>query len=81
MADNENRIGGGGYVGAALILFDVLLFAGAGAAALAWRPAAAVMVAGLAGVIGVHLLVGVAGYRTVMQRPWPKVPPLQDDDD
>jgi hypothetical protein len=28
-----------------------------------------------------HLVVGIVGYRSVMSRPWPQVPPLEDDDD
>ena len=27
------------------------------------------------------LLVGLTEYRRTMRRPWPKVPPLDDDDD
>jgi hypothetical protein len=28
-----------------------------------------------------NLVVGVVGYRSVMRRPWPRVKPLEDDDD
>jgi hypothetical protein len=28
-----------------------------------------------------HLAVGILGYRETMSRPWPKVPPIKNDDD
>ncbi len=31
--------------------------------------------------LAVHLGLGIAGYREVMNRPWPEVAPLDDEDD
>jgi Flp pilus assembly protein TadB len=42
---------------------------------------AGLMLAGLAGFAVAEILFGVFAYRRVMRRPWPKVPPLVDDDD
>ena len=38
-------------------------------------------VAAFAVILSMHLLAGVFEYRRTMQRPWPDVPPLADDDD
>jgi hypothetical protein len=40
-----------------------------------------VMLAGVVAYFGMHLLVGIVGYRQTMRRPWPKVPPVEDDED
>ena len=45
------------------------------------RRAALIAIGAFAAVLATHLLVGVAEYRRTMQRPWPDVPPLSDDDD
>lgn len=58
-----------------------LLLVGGMYAALLWRPAAYVMLAGLSGRLLNHLAQGIVRYRMVMARPWPKVTPLDDDDD
>jgi hypothetical protein len=39
------------------------------------------MLAAVCGTIAGHLLIGVSEYRRIMRRPWPKVPPLDDEDD
>lgn len=61
-------------------LFVLLAGVGAVAAASGWKPAAILLMVGLAGAIGSHLVVGVAGYRRAMRAPWPHVQPLADDD-
>lgn len=40
---------------------------------------AAVLVAAI--VVAASITRGIVRYRRVMRRPWPKVPPAQDDDD
>lgn len=54
-------------VGAAIVVF--------------WRPGLWLLTAGFAGLLGGHLAVGIVGYRSVMRRTWPKVEPLDSDDD
>ena len=58
-----------------------LLVVGAYGGALGWRGGAFVMLAAVCGRVSGHLLVGVTEYRRIMRRQWPKVPPLDDDDD
>ena len=36
---------------------------------------------GVVGMFATRLVVGVVGYRQTMRRPWPKVPPVEDEDD
>jgi hypothetical protein len=48
---------------------------------LGWRPGAFVAVAGLSGTVLFHLAGGLIEYRRVMRRPWPKVQPLDDEDE
>jgi hypothetical protein len=62
-------------------VFMLLLLLGAGAAIAGRSWGIVLALVGLAGVVGLHLLVGVRGYRRVMRRPWPKVKPIEDDDD
>ena len=38
-------------------------------------------IAGLLAYFVIDLVVGIRSYRHVMGRPWPKVPPVEDDDD
>ena len=60
----------------------LLLLAGAvGAILLDWRTGALIAAAAVIGSIAMHVLQGIASYRRVMRRPWPQVPPLEDDDD
>jgi hypothetical protein len=61
--------------------FDLLLLVGALAAALSWRPGAALMLTGATGLLAAHLFIGVSAYRAAMNRPWPAVQPLVEDDD
>jgi hypothetical protein len=63
------------------LLWTFLLVAGAWSGALGWRPGAFIMLAAVCCILTGHLLVGVIAYRRTMRRPWPKVPPLEDDDD
>jgi hypothetical protein len=39
------------------------------------------MLAGVCGNVAGHLLMGITEYRRVMRRSWPKVLPLEDDDE
>jgi len=59
----------------------LLLVAGAYGGALGSRVGAFAMLAAVCCRVGGHLLVGLTEYRRTMRRPWPKVPPLDDDDD
>jgi hypothetical protein len=61
--------------------FDLLLFAGAFGAALSWRPGAFLLLIAAAGLLTTHLFIGVSAYRETMNRPWPPVQPLAEDDD
>ena len=40
-----------------------------------------IMLGAVCGFVLMHLSVGLVFYRRTMNRPWPKVPPLVDDDD
>lgn len=46
-----------------------------------WRIGAFVMLGAVCLDFTWHLAAGIAGYRSVMRRPWPKVAPLDDDDE
>jgi hypothetical protein len=58
-----------------------LMMIGGMYAALAWRPAAFVMLAGAITQMLLHQAVGFIAYRRVMCGTWPSVAPLRDDDD
>jgi hypothetical protein len=45
------------------------------------RVAAFLVVGALAATLMVHIAVALLNYRHVMRREWPKVEPLDDDDD
>ncbi len=70
------RLAGWAYFGLEAMIFGGLLAAFAG-----WRTGALILLAGLGGTFGIHLTVGIAGYRESMRRPWPAVRALDDDDD
>jgi hypothetical protein len=50
-------------------------------AILEWKPAAYLLVAALSVLVFANLGVGVLAYRAAMNRPWPAVRALGDDDD
>jgi hypothetical protein len=61
--------------------FVLALFAGVALLLVERRAGVFLMLAGFVGYIGMHLLLGIGSYRATMRRPWPKVPPIEDDDD
>jgi len=63
------------------LVWLVLLVGGGYAAVLGRRGGAFLMLAAVCGTIADHLLIGVSEYRRIMRRPWPKVSPLDDDED
>jgi hypothetical protein len=63
------------------LLTSGLLLLGAYGAVLDWRPSAYLLVATLTVSVVANLTVGVLAYRATMNRPWPQVRPLPDDDD
>ncbi|MCW2964833.1 MAG: hypothetical protein JWO17_2085 [Actinomycetia bacterium] len=63
------------------LLWTPLLIVGFYVGALGSRIGAFVMLTGVCGNIVGHLLTGAAEYRRIMGRPWPKVQPLEDEDD
>jgi hypothetical protein len=58
-----------------------LLTVGVYGSAFSWRPGAFLMLTAVSGYVVLHLGAGFAAYRDAMTRPWPKVPPVDDDDD
>jgi hypothetical protein len=62
-------------------VWTALLCVGGFGAALGWRPGVVFMLAGVSGFVAGHLIMGLTEYRRIMRRPWPKVSPLDDDDD
>jgi hypothetical protein len=63
------------------LLFFVLYGAVFAGLAFQSRTAAYLALAGFVATVAVHLSVAVVNYRRVMRREWPKVEPLDDDDD
>jgi hypothetical protein len=61
--------------------FTVVVFGGVVVVVFAPRLAAVLILAGVIGLFATRLAVGVVEYRRTMRRPWPKVPPVEDDDD
>jgi hypothetical protein len=61
--------------------FALLTLIGALAAAADRRAGAWALVAGFVGTLAAQLVMGIAGYRRVMSRPWPDVRPLADEDE
>jgi hypothetical protein len=61
--------------------FALLLFAGVPVILLSPRLAVFLLLAGVIGLFGMRLAFALVEYRRTMRRPWPRVPPLQDDDD
>jgi hypothetical protein len=46
-----------------------------------WKPGAWIAVCALFVHFAAHVTVGIVGYVQTMRRPWPSLPPLEDDDD
>jgi hypothetical protein len=63
------------------LFWMIVLIVGGYGAAFGWRPGAYLMLTAVVGFLAGHLVVGLTEYRRVMGRPWPRVPPLDDDDD
>lgn len=59
----------------------ILIIVGAFASVFVGLGGAIVMLAGFAGSLTIHLIVGIVQYRRVMAKPWPEVPRLNDEDD
>jgi hypothetical protein len=59
----------------------VVIAAGVLAVATGWRWAAYVLIAAFGVRLAAHLAAGFAGFRDVMERPWPQVRPRALDDD
>lgn len=66
---------------AVYVAFALLVFAGVATWIVAHGAAALMILAGVIGFIGSHILAGVVQYRKTMRRPWPRVSPVEDDDD
>ncbi len=62
-------------------IWMVCLIVGFYGGLLGWRGGAFLMLTAVVGSISCHLVIGITSYRSVMRRPWPKVAPLDDDDD
>jgi hypothetical protein len=62
-------------------LFAVAVIALGLAAVAGWRWAGYLLIVALGLRLAAHLAVGVAGFRRVMNRPWPRVEPRAGDDD
>jgi hypothetical protein len=62
-------------------LFVALLLGALAALVFEWRVGALVAVISLVASLMLHVVNGVIEYRRVMKRPWPRVAPLDDDDD
>jgi hypothetical protein len=62
-------------------LFAALLLGALAALVFEWRVGALVAVISLVASLMLHVVNGVIEYRRVMKRPWPRVAPLDDDDD
>lgn len=62
------------------VVWLLVMIGGMYGAASGWRPGAYLTIAAVLGYNVSHLAIGVSEYRRVMQRPWPEVPPLDDDE-
>lgn len=58
-----------------------LLFMVGTYSAVFWEPGIFLALTGFVVLLGMHLAVGIVEYRKTMSRPWPRVPPLEDDDE
>ena len=60
---------------------NAALYVGTVATFLRWKVGIPILLVGFVGLIAIRLVAGVSLYRRVMSRPWPAVPPLEDEDD
>jgi hypothetical protein len=63
------------------LLTPGVLLVGAFGAVVEWRPGGYILVVGLTLSVVVNVAIGVVAYYGTMNRPWPRVQPLTDDDD
>jgi hypothetical protein len=63
------------------LLTPGLLLVGAYGAVLEWKPGAYLMIAAVTLSVVANLAVGILAFRATMNRPWPQVRRLTDDDD
>ena len=68
------------FAGPADAWFALVVIACGVGAAIGWRVAGYLLIAAFGIRLVTHLAAGFAGYRDAMARPWPQVPPLDDDD-
>lgn len=59
----------------------VLILIGVYAAFLGWRTGGFVAIGAALAIPVVNVSYAIRGYRRIMKRPWPKVPPIEEDDD
>jgi hypothetical protein len=59
----------------------LLIVAGLVIVFISLKLAAFLMLAGVVGMFGVRAVYIAIAYRRTMRRPWPRVRPLEDDDD
>jgi ABC-type transport system involved in Fe-S cluster assembly fused permease/ATPase subunit len=64
----------------ALLGLEALLIAGIVGAVFGWWPSAVLLLLAVVAFVGFHLASAAWIYRRTMARPWPKVPPLEDDE-
>jgi hypothetical protein len=65
---------GVGWLLAALLAAGVFL-------APFWTPGIFLALGAVVALFAIQLGAAIVGYRHIMSRPWPQVPPLEDDDD
>ena len=64
----------------ALLGLEGLLVVGIVGALFGWWPSGLLLVIAVVAFVGFHLASAVWIYRRTMARPWPEVPPVEDDD-
>ena len=61
--------------------FALVIFVGIASFLVAPRAGVFLLLAGVIGGAGMRLAFGVVNYRRTMRRPWPSVPPIDDEDE
>jgi hypothetical protein len=81
-ASDQDRPGKVAVVAARLsLLWALAMIVGVYGSVLGWRPGAYLLLTAVTGFLVGHLVMGLGAYRSVMRRPWPVVPPLDDEDE